>query len=192
MLTKLSESSFSKFWKLKGNLRSIYSKKMAESWQVNELCSILTWPIPISSSQLCGSLRNPQPHSHWKRHEGSPTTQPQRTIAIWPRRWQLYRKVPFFFLLRFYLFIWEREFKRTSMRGVRSRRRRRSGLPAEQGAWHGAQSQAPGIMTWAEGRHPTKWATQTYLKSPILKLAFAWPNSELTQNSPIPQEICQK
>ena len=155
---------------------------MAESWKVNELCSILTWPIPVSSSQLCVSLRNPQPHSHWKRYEGSPTTQPQRTIAIWPRRWQLYRKVPFIFL-RFYLFIWERErMQENKHEGGQEQKKREKWTPCWAGSliW-GAQSQAPGIMTWAEGRHPTKWATQAHLKSPILKLAFAWPNSELTQ-----------
>ena len=39
-------------------------------------------------------------------------------------------------------------------------REREKQLPPEQGAWHGAQFQDPGIMTWAEGKHPTSWATQ--------------------------------
>ena len=38
-----------------------------------------------------------------------------------------------------------------------------AGSPAEQGARHGAQSQDPGIMTWAEGRCLTDWATQARL-----------------------------
>ena len=33
-------------------------------------------------------------------------------------------------------------------------------LPTEQRAWCGTQSQNPGIMTWAEGRHLSDWATQ--------------------------------
>ena len=41
------------------------------------------------------------------------------------------------------------------------RGRGRSRLPTEQGAWCGAQSQGPGIMTWAERRRLTNWATQT-------------------------------
>ena len=30
----------------------------------------------------------------------------------------------------------------------------------KQGVRHGTQSQDPEIITWAEGRHPTDWATQ--------------------------------
>ena len=57
------------------------------------------------------------------------------------------------FLLKI-LFIWERE-------GVRGRDRGRSQLPDEQGAWCGAPSQDPKIMTWVEGRCLTNRATQT-------------------------------
>lgn len=46
------------------------------------------------------------------------------------------------------------------MRWGRDRGRGRSKFPAEQGAWHRAQSQNPEIMTWIEGRYPTDWATQ--------------------------------
>ena len=57
-----------------------------------------------------------------------------------------------FFSSRFYLFIWERETSR---------------LPAECGAWHGAQTQDPEIMTRAEGRYSTDWATQAPPPEPI-------------------------
>ena len=77
----------------------------------------------------------------------------QPSLEKWilaPQIWQL------FFFLRFYLS--ERGSKSTS-RG-KGRGRERSRLPPEQGAWSGAPSQDPGIMTWAEGRHLTDWATQ--------------------------------
>jgi len=64
----------------------------------------------------------------------------------------------FIFLNIFYLFIWEREWERESMRGGRVRGRSR--LPAEQGAQCGTRSQDPGIMTWAKGSRLTNWATQ--------------------------------
>ena len=54
------------------------------------------------------------------------------------------------------LFIYLRE--RASMRKERGRRRSR--LPAEQGAQYGAWAQDPGIMTWVEGKCLTDWATQ--------------------------------
>ena len=40
--------------------------------------------------------------------------------------------------------------------------------PAEQGAWHGAGSQDPGIMNWTEGRSLTNWATQAPQKFLLL------------------------
>jgi len=66
----------------------------------------------------------------------------------------------FLFLKRFYLFICQREIvwehkQREAGRGW-------SRLPTEQGAWCGTQSQGPGIMTWAEGRHSIDWATQVF------------------------------
>ena len=60
------------------------------------------------------------------------------------------------FFLRFYLFI--RESKRERIWAV-GRGKRRSRLPTEQGAWYGAQFQDPEIMTWAEDRFLTDWAT---------------------------------
>ena len=56
------------------------------------------------------------------------------------------------FLLYYFLPFFLREHSRT---GGRVRGRGTSRLPSEQGAWYGAQSQDPGIMTWAEGRHLT-------------------------------------
>ena len=53
----------------------------------------------------------------------------------------------------------------------RSRGRGRIRLPTEQGAWCGAQSQDPEIMTWAKGRPSTNWATQATLACSF-KLAF--------------------
>ena len=44
--------------------------------------------------------------------------------------------------------------------GGADRGRKRSRLPAKQGAQCGAWSQDPGIMTWAKGRCFTDWATQ--------------------------------
>ena len=56
------------------------------------------------------------------------------------------RRFPF--SLKMILFIWER-----AQAGGRDRERGRSWLPAEQGArQYRAQSQDPGILTWAEGR----------------------------------------
>ena len=43
----------------------------------------------------------------------------------------------------------------------RRRRRKRSRLLVEQGAWCVAWSQDPGIMTWAKDRRLTDWATHT-------------------------------
>ena len=54
----------------------------------------------------------------------------------------------------------EREREREHKQGEEQRERR---LPREQGAQSGAPSQNPGIMTWAEGRHLTQWATQVPL-----------------------------
>ena len=52
--------------------------------------------------------------------------------------------------------------------GVAGIGRGRSRLPVEQGAWCGARSQDSEIMTWAEGRCLTHWATQM----PLLCLIF--------------------
>ena len=61
-----------------------------------------------------------------------------------------------FFLLIFYLFIWQ---KNRAQQGE-GRARGRNRLPAEQGASCGAWSQGPGIMTWEESRCLTNWITQ--------------------------------
>jgi len=57
------------------------------------------------------------------------------------------------FFLRFYLFIRERERAQVGRRG-------RRGFLNEQGAWCGAQFQDRGIMTQAQDRCLTDWATQ--------------------------------
>ena len=64
----------------------------------------------------------------------------------------------FYFFLRFYLFICQREWAQADREAGRGRGR--SKLPAEQGARCGTRSQDPGIMTWAEGSRLTNWATQ--------------------------------
>ena len=57
--------------------------------------------------------------------------------------------------------------------GVADRDRGRSRLPTEQGAWHQTQSQDPEIMSWAEDRHLTDWATPMSLQYPIVASAFS-------------------
>ena len=57
------------------------------------------------------------------------------------------------------LFISERDREHELGKGS-GRGRGRSRLPTEQGAWREAWSWDPGIMTQAEGRCPTDWATQ--------------------------------
>ena len=59
----------------------------------------------------------------------------------------------------------ERESESTS-RGS-SRGRGRSRRPPEQGPWRAAPSQDPEIMTWAEGRCFTDWATQGLSSDPF-------------------------
>ena len=58
------------------------------------------------------------------------------------------------FFLIFYLFIWEREITTEHKLGGEGE------ADSLQGAWHGAQSHVPEIMTWAEARRLTDWATQ--------------------------------
>ena len=60
-----------------------------------------------------------------------------------------------FFFLRFYLFIWQRERQR-EREHKQGEGRGKSRLPTEQGAWCGARSQDPEIMTQAEGSRLTK------------------------------------
>ena len=55
-----------------------------------------------------------------------------------------------------FLFIYLRE---KTNRG-KGREKRTSGLPTEQEGQYEAESQDPKIMTWAEGRCLTDWATQ--------------------------------
>ena len=62
----------------------------------------------------------------------------------------------------YFLFIFLEDFIYLFMKDTERGRdidRGRSRLPAEQGAWYGAQTQDPGIITWAEGRCLTNWAT---------------------------------
>ena len=65
-----------------------------------------------------------------------------------------------------YLFIWEREKEcvREQKQGDQGREKQ-----AEQETQQGAQSQDPGIMTWAKGRCITDWATQVPLSLSLNK-----------------------
>ena len=75
----------------------------------------------------------------------------------------------FFLKDSIYLFDTERERERAweHSKGAVGRGPGRSWLPtewrAQWGAWYGAWSQNPGIMTWAEGRCLTNWATHAPL-----------------------------
>ena len=69
-----------------------------------------------------------------------------------------YAVLLFSFFLRFHLFIWEREStsRGKGEAGYPPRGEANTGLnPTTLGSWPD-----PGIMTWAEGRHSTHWATQ--------------------------------
>ena len=57
-------------------------------------------------------------------------------------------------------FIYLREKRVSEKEHEQGERQREKPTPSEQGAWRGAPSQDPGIMTWAEGRCLTDWATQ--------------------------------
>ena len=81
-----------------------------------------------------------------------------------------------FIFLRFYLFIWHRE---STSRGSGRQMEREKQFPLQSwdpsswGAWRGAgwaRSQDLGIMTWAEGRWLTNWATQVPLFYLLLSL----------------------
>ena len=105
--------------------------------------------------------------------------------------------LPFFFSLfnRFYLFVWQRE--RAQAGGAADRGRGRNRPSEKQGAWCGAQSQDPRIMTWAEGRRLTDWVTQAPLLPTFLsKLpGSSFPHfSSPSFNSCllIPQYYCNK
>ena len=78
--------------------------------------------------------------------------------SMWHSQWFIF--VNCYLLKRSYLFIWERERVRESTSRGSSRGRRRSRLPAEQGAQCGTRSQDLRITTWAEGRGLTDWAIQ--------------------------------
>ena len=67
-----------------------------------------------------------------------------------------------FFFQKLYLFIWETASQRESTSRRNSRGRGNNRLPTEQGAQHGAWSQDPGIMTWAEGRH-FNWMSHSWI-----------------------------
>ena len=85
-----------------------------------------------------------------------------------------------------FIYLMERERERAS-RGNSRGKGRRSRCPAEQGALLRAQSQNLGIMTWAEGRCLTAWATQV---SPFCELRIngytgdAWVAQQLSVSLP--------
>ena len=68
------------------------------------------------------------------------------------------------------LFLYMRKRERESTSEGRGRKKGRSRLPAEQTAGCRTWSQDPEIMTWAEGRHWTYWATQASLIPTILSI----------------------
>ena len=70
--------------------------------------------------------------------------------------------------------------------GKRGRGRERSRPSSEQGAQFRAQSQDPEIMTWAEGRNLTEWATSHPLKIKFLNGSAQWMLPSL-----IPQNTCK-
>ena len=67
-----------------------------------------------------------------------------------------------FFKKIFYLFIWKSEREHNWGCGRVRRREREADSPLSTALLE-AQSQDPEIMTWAEARHLTEWATQTAL-----------------------------
>ena len=85
----------------------------------------------------------------------------------------------FFFFLRFCLFERESEQNRESTSRGRGRGRRRSRLLVELGAHHGAQFQGSGIMTWAEGRCSTVWASQVLFSFLFLNILWEFGKKSL-------------
>ena len=80
--------------------------------------------------------------------------------------------IPFFFFFKLKkIFIYLTERAQTGRAAGRGRGRSR--LPDEQGAQCGAQSRDSGIMTSAQGRGSTDWATQAHV-SPGFFSSFAW------------------
>ena len=77
-------------------------------------------------------------------------------------------KSSLFPLFKDFIYLRERE----STRKGRGRGRRRSRLPTEQGSQCGVRSQDSGIITWAEGRCLTDWATQVLPGSPPICLRY--------------------
>ena len=67
------------------------------------------------------------------------------------------------------LFIYLTERERVQAGEAAGRRRRRTKLPAEQGARCWAWYQDPVIMAWAEGRHLADWTTQVLLGKIFVK-----------------------
>ena len=68
---------------------------------------------------------------------------------------------------RFYLFIWESE---RAQAGGAAEGEEEAGSLLSREAQRGIRSQDPGIMTWAEGRRLTNWATQ----APQFCFVFEW------------------
>ena len=74
----------------------------------------------------------------------------------------------FSFLKILFIYLTERERERERENNQGSNKgEERSRLSIEQGAWCEAQSQDPGIVTWAENRHSTAWATQVPQRYPF-------------------------
>ena len=87
----------------------------------------------------------------------------------------------FSFVRRIYVFIYLRQ-RAEVRRKVKGRGRNR--LLAHQGAQIGVWSQDPGILTWAQGRHFTYWATQVPQKFPFLfffKIIYSWETQRYRQ-----------
>ena len=81
-------------------------------------------------------------------------------LAVWPWRSWGFLKTSYYFLKILFIYMREREHEWRGRSQVERRRR----LPTNQGACCWAGSQDSRIMTWAEGRYLTDWATQAPLE----------------------------
>ena len=87
-------------------------------------------------------------------------------VSFLPEQWKHSSKLTqLFFIYKDFIYLWER-----AQAGARGREGGRSRLPTEQGAKYGAWSQDLGIMTRAQGRHLTSWATQVPRLSFLFRL----------------------
>ena len=64
----------------------------------------------------------------------------------------------FYFFKRFYLFVYLTQRESISRQSGKQREREKQATHQAESQIQGAQSQDPGIMTWAKGRHSTDWA----------------------------------